>query len=223
MRLTRNAPRVLGRLSFLVRDYQAERAKLSLAALRVLGPDVALAMPEFVRMMKQGNVEVALRALQVVDSAGKAGVPVLLDVLTNRQAYANVYYLEVRWVIWGADGRFAVPALVSCLTNRSWGVAVVAARWLGKIRMEPEVVVPALASCLEAPDARVRIAAVQALGEFRAYARAAMPSVVRELSDPDNGIRAAATNCLYMMERTSMVVGWSVTSGFGVGMEVFEF
>jgi HEAT repeat protein len=94
----------------------------------------------------------------------------------------------------------AVGSLVSCLTNKSWGVAVVAARWLGRIRMEPEVVVPALTSCLDAPDARVRCGAVQALGEFRGDAQVATPSVVRELSDPDNEVRAAAANNLHRIE-----------------------
>jgi hypothetical protein len=200
VRLTMNARRLVGRDWTVFRDDGVERARLSLACLQRLGPDVGPAMPEFVKMMKQTNAEVAIRALQIVDSAGKAGIPVLLDVLTNRQAYGQVYYLEGAMGHLGVDGHFAVPALVNCLTNESWGVVAVAARWLGRIRMDPEVVVPALTSCLDAPDARVRYAAIQALGEFRGYARVAMPSVVRELSDPDNEIRAAATNCLYMME-----------------------
>ena len=201
VRFTMTARRVTGRFWVLVRDDRMERARLSLAALRVLGPDVNPAMPEFVKMMKQTNPEVAFRGLQVVDSAGLAGIPVLMDVLTNRQAYVQVHYLEGAMGHLGTDGHFAVPALVDCLTNKSWGVSAVAARWLGRIRMDPEVVVPALAGCLDAsPDARVRYAAVQALGQFSGYARVAMPSVVLELSDPDNGIRAAASNCLHMIE-----------------------
>jgi HEAT repeat protein len=157
-------------------------------------------MPEFVRMLKHTNAEVTFRALQVVDLAGKAGVPVLLDVLTNRQAYVQVYYLESAMGHLGTDGHFAVPPLVNCLTNKSWGVAVVAARWLGRIRMEPEVVVPALTGCLDAADARVRLASIQALGEFRGDAETATPAIARELSDPDNGIRAAARSALLRIE-----------------------
>jgi HEAT repeat protein len=157
-------------------------------------------MPELVKMMKQTNTVLATRALMVVDRAGKAGIPVLLDVLTNRQAYVGVLYLEGAMGQLGTDGQFAVPALVSCLTNKNWGVAVIAARWLGRIRMEPEIVVPALASCLDAPDARVRSAAIQALGEYRMRAQWAIPSLVRELSDPDNEIRAVARNSLDSIE-----------------------
>ncbi|HTL16220.1 MAG TPA: HEAT repeat domain-containing protein [Patescibacteria group bacterium] len=199
-RLARSMPPLFRRFPFLVKNKQLERARLSLAALQMLGPDVAAAMPQFVEMMKQTNAEVALRALQVVDSAGKAGIPVLLDVLTNRQSYVQVYYLEGAMGRLEADGHFAVPPLVNCLTNQNWGVVVVAARWLGRIRMEPEVVVPALANCLDASDSRVKCAVMQALGEFRTDAAVALPSLIRELNDPDNEVRAAARNALRRVE-----------------------
>jgi len=200
VRLTSIAPRVPKRLWFLFKDKRADRAALSLTCLQILGPDVSTAMPELVRLMKQTNTVVANRALQVVDTAGKAGIPALLDVLTNRQAYVQIHYLEGCMGRLGPDGHYAVPPLLNCLTNGNWGVAVVAARWLGRVRMEPEMVVPALMTCLEAPDARVRCAAVQALGEFRGFARVAEPSLVREESDLDSGIRQAATNALQMIK-----------------------
>jgi HEAT repeat protein len=124
-------------------------------------------MPELVKLMKQTNAFVPVRALMVVDSAGVAGIPALLDVLTNRHAYSQVSYLEGCMGQLGTDGHYAVPPLLNCLTNGNWGVAVVAARWLGRIRADRELVVPALMTCLDGPDARVRCAAVQALGEFR--------------------------------------------------------
>jgi HEAT repeat protein len=137
----------------------------------------------------------------VVDSAGKIGIPVLVDVLTNRLSYPQVYYLEGAMGRLGPDAHLAVPSLVGCLTNRSWGVVVVAARWLGRIRMDPEVTVPALARCLDSPEARVRCAAMQALGQFRTDAAAAIPAVARELNDPDNDVRAAAENALRSIEQ----------------------
>lgn len=200
VRLSMIARRVGGRFWVLLRDERVERARLSLACLQMLGPDVSPVMPELVKMLKQTNAVVAVCALQVVDWAGKAGIPVLLDVLTNRHAYVGVYYLESAMGHLGPDGHFAVPPLLSCLTNKNWGVAVVALKWLGRIKLEPEVVVPALASCLEAPDARVKYAALQALGEFGDDARVVIPSIVRELSDPDNDVRSAANYCLHRIE-----------------------
>jgi|SRR5581483_2852049 len=200
-RLARNVPWVFARFRFLFTDNQAERAMLSQECLSMLGPDVAPAIPELVKMMKQTNAVVPTRALQVVDSAGKVGIPVLLDVLTNRQSYPQVYYLEGAMGRLGPDGHFAVAPLVGCLTNKNWGVVVVAARWLGRIRMDPEVTVPALARCLDAPEGRVRCAAMQALGQFRSDAAAAIPSVVRELTDPDNDARAAAESALRCIEQ----------------------
>ena len=200
VRFTMTVRRVVGRFWVLFRDPRMERARISLACLQMLGPDVRPVMPELVKMMKQTNVVVAVRALQIVDGAGKAGIPALLDVLTNRQAYVGVYYLETAMGHLGPDGHFAVPPLLSCLTNKNWGIAVVAAKWLGRIRLEPEVVVPALAKCLDAPDARVRSAVLQTLGEFGTDAQAAIPAIVRELSDPDNDIRSAANNCLRRIE-----------------------
>lgn len=200
VRLTMAARRVVGRFWVLFRDERMERARISLACLQMLGPDVSPVMPELVKMMKRTNVIVAVRGLQIVDFAGKAGIPVLMDVLTNRQAYVGVFYLESAMGHLGADGHFAVPPLLGCLTNKNWGVAVVAAKWLGRIKMEPEVVVPALARCLEAPDARLRYAVLQTLGEFGTDAQAVIPSVVRELSDPDNDVRSAANYCLHRIE-----------------------
>jgi hypothetical protein len=192
---------------FLLKDKRVERAMLSLTCLQMLGPDVSPAMPELVRLMKQTNAVVANRALMVVDSAGRAGIPVLLDVLTNRQAYVQIHYLEGCMSHLGVDGHYAVPALLSCLTNGNWGVATVAARWLGRIRTDPEMVVPTLATCLDAPDSRVRYAAIQALGEFRGFARVARASLVREQGDPDNGIREAATNAIHMIEADFLFQG----------------
>jgi HEAT repeat protein len=200
VRLERIVPRS-ARLGFLFTDERAERAMLSEECLSMLGPDVAPAMPELVKMLKQTNAVSPTRALQVVDSVGKVGIPVLLDVLTNRQSYPRVYYLEGAMGRLGPDGHFAVPPLLACLTNRNWGVVVVAARWLGRIRMDPEVTVPALASCLDAPEARVKCAALQALGQFRADAAGAIPFVARELNDPDNDVRAAAQNALRCIEQ----------------------
>jgi hypothetical protein len=202
VRLTSNAPRFVGPFWFLLGDQQMERARLSVMCLRVLGPDVSPAMPELVKMMKQTNAVVAIRALQVVDSAGLAGIPVLLDVLTNRQAYNQDGAFGVAGTMGqlGIDGHFAVPALLTCLTNKDASVASIAAALLGTIRLKPQTVVPALIGCLDAPDVRVRYAAVRALAEFRTYAQVAIPSVVRELSDPDGAIRAQATNSLYLIE-----------------------
>src|SRR5262249_38978720 len=84
VQLVNIAPRVVKRVWFLRRDKQNERAMLSLECLQMLGPRVSPALPELARLMKQTNAVVAVRALMIVDSAGKAGIPVLLDVLTNR-------------------------------------------------------------------------------------------------------------------------------------------
>ena len=201
-RLARSVPRVFAGFSFLFRDSQEERAELSQKCLCKLGPDVSPAIPELVKMMKQTNGLAPVRALLVVDSTGLAGIPVLLDVLTNRQVYGQdrAYMLRGTMSHLGPDGHYAVPGLLTCLTNKDTEVAATAATLLGQVRMEPELAVPALLSCLDSPDPQMRYAAVRALGEFRGYARVAIPFVVRTFSDPDNGIREAATNALQMIE-----------------------
>jgi hypothetical protein len=180
------------------RDTRFELARASIRGFEVLGVDARPAVPDLVLLTKGTNVHVALRALVSIEATGQAGIPVVFDILTNRQAYCadSVFSLLGTMRHLGTSVDLVIPGLVECLRSPSPGSAAMAAALLGQISKRPDIVVPALARCVEAPDEDVRYCAVYSLGRFRESARSAIPSLVLALNDSAVGVRREATNGL---------------------------
>jgi hypothetical protein len=180
------------------RDTRSELARASIRGFEVLGVDATPAVPDLVRLTKGTNVHVALRALTSIEATGQAGIPVVFDILTNRQAYCadSVFSLLGTMSNLGTNADLVIPGLVVCLRNPSPRTAAMAAVLLGQIGKRADIAVPALARCVEAPDEGVRYCAVYSLGRFRESARSAVPALVLALSDSALGVRCEATNGL---------------------------
>jgi HEAT repeat protein len=93
----------------------------------------------------------------------------------------------------GARGRespAAARALISCLDDHPFDIAVAAAETLSESGMEPELVVPFLIDWLKVP--RLRLYALVCLVDYGECARAAEPALRKYLGGPDDeAVRAA--------------------------------
>jgi hypothetical protein len=174
------------RLWPLVRDRGEDRAGLVITAFAALGDQSGPALPELTQLMKGTNFRPAFLALNAVDASGAVGVPVLLDVLTNRGAYNGQRGFSVLGTMshLGTNAYVAVPTLVDCLTNANPQVAGTAAVLLGAIGVEQDV------------DKEMRCRALFALGRFGERARPELPSLLQAMRDDDGSVREAATNAV---------------------------
>jgi hypothetical protein len=181
-----------------LRDTRSELARASIRGFEVLGADGGPAIPDLVRLTKGTNVHVALRALMCIEATGEAGIPIVFDVLTNRQAYCadSVFSLMGTMSCLGTNVELVIPGLVECLRNPNPRAAAMGAVLLGQIGKRPEIVVPALERCFGAQDEGVRYCAVYTIGGFHESARSAVPALIRAMSDSAAPVRNAATNSL---------------------------
>jgi HEAT repeat protein len=90
----------------------------------------------------------------------------------------------------GRESPAAARALIDCLDDHPFEIAVGAAQSLSESRLEPELVVPILRGWLDVPD--LRLPAIVCLAEYGERARAAEPALRKYLGGPqDKVIRAA--------------------------------
>jgi hypothetical protein len=174
------------------------RAGEAMWAFEKLGPQASPAIPGLVTLMGSTNIYVANAALYALDVIGKDAIPVLLGVLTNRQAYRVHPELPIAAVMrnLGTNSNLVVPVLIECLTNKDSEVAANAAVLLGGIRGDADRVVPALANTVAATNEHVRYCAVYAIRRFGDRGRPGVPALIHALDDPARTVRAAATNTL---------------------------
>jgi hypothetical protein len=135
--------------------------------------------------------ETSERACYALRHFGAPGVPYLLQLLTNHQ---HVIAADVLGCM-GADAFPAIPALIQSLHSAKRGLPVTAARALGRLQQEPDLVVPALTAYLtNTTTSPARAIAITALENFGTNAVFAASSVRPLLADPDASVRNAATN-----------------------------
>lgn len=183
-------------------DTRQTLADASLHGFYVLGPRGSAAIPELTQLMRATNCYIAMRALVCVEYTGAAGIPVVLDVLTNRQGYCpdNVFSLFGTMQYLGTNANLIIPGLIDCLRLVDGRPAANAAILLGEIKRQPATVVPALVRSAKDSDQDVRYCAIHSLGRFQGEARAAVPTLLDCLRDPVLDVREVATNSLYIIE-----------------------
>ena len=191
--LAARAERVSTRVAGMIEDRRSDRANRATWFFYELGPKASPALPELARLLKSSDRRVVQRAIMAVDATGIAGVPLLLDVLTNRQAYVEQDLWPGIMRGLGTNAARVVPVLIDCLksgeSELAWRSAVV----LGGMGTETNRVVHALAESTQDTNGRVRYCAVYALRNFSEEARPALPALLRALEDPDESVRDAAT------------------------------
>jgi HEAT repeat protein len=166
-----------------------------------LGAQGSPAIPDLVRLMKEGSTHVAGAAAYVLGGVGEAAVPVLLEVLTNRTAYPRLETVRLGTMIRRPleNGALLVPVLVSYLTNQDAQLRGNAATALGCLRAAPGTAVPGLAGLVTDGDKNVRYRAINALAQFGADAHPAATALLAALKDSDGAVVAAAKNALWQI------------------------
>jgi len=185
-----------------------------------LGAEAAApAVPDLERLMNDRKAPpiAQARAAWVLANLGSNGLPALLAVITNQASTAK--RVEAISLIGGTPAcRLgqgpAVPVLIDCLKDRDVYVAGQAARALGQMGLEPELVVPALASSLKDPRAEVREEAVRALMGYR---ERAVPALLEAQAGATNEFRKLIAGTLeYIATNASKTNGVPVVLTNGV-------
>lgn len=167
-----------------------ERHRMAIKGCQALGPLARPAIPALIGFLN--NAEIANEAaysLVVIDE----GIFPLTRAVTNENYEAAVRSAAAARL---ASGRYdemtAVGALLRSLQDQNPEVSSQAARALGVINKEPDLVVPALTEKLNNSSALVRRESAGALGRFGPRARSALPLLLKTSEDGDRIVRQEA-------------------------------
>jgi hypothetical protein len=176
-------------------DAPGLRSARAMRAFEILGPQARAAVPDLVRIAKNGRAD-TLPALKALGYVGADALPALLAFAGDKTFKYRVAAIEaigqVRYL--GTNAHSTVLCLTNCLEDQDIdiNVAVEAAVVLGGLGIESEISVPAFAQCLHSRDAALRCLGVMGLEKFSESARSAVP----DLQDTDDYVRSCATIAL---------------------------
>jgi HEAT repeat protein len=175
-----------------------ERARSTVWAFKVLGPDARPIVPDLAHLMDNPKPTVSRLARQALDNLGGAALPPLLAAAASGR-FTNRLTL-ISWIQHapnlGASAALAMPLLMQCASNEDLFIAMEATGTLGHFCFDSEKVVPVLIGRLDDSRYEVRLAAAGALVTFREDALPAVPALLRTLNDSDISVRDAAKRAL---------------------------
>jgi len=151
-----------------------------------------------IKLLKDDSVNVRLAAFNGLVEGGKAGVPVLIQLLGDQNTQTRVSAAHYLAQI-GSDARRAVPALAKALGDRDPEVRYYAADALHDIGRLAKPAVPALIKSLQDKNSRVRYTAASALGRIGRDARTAIPALGVALKDSEPYVRIYAAESLWKL------------------------
>ncbi len=181
---------------------QSENVSVATTALRCLvmlsGPDndiVRGAVPRLVGALADLQPDVRNEAAMTLVDIGPDIVPEVSVAFASPTPLVRLKACEIMAAI-GPAAKSAVPALVDRLQDENELVIRAAARALGRITAQPDIVLPAVQSLLKHPAVSVRITALRAIGEYGTDAVVAVPSALSFLTDQSPVLRASAAEAL---------------------------
>ena len=181
---------------------EAKHSMLACIGFQILGRQAKPAIPELIELAKDPKSPLgSYLAVSVLLTFRKDAIPGLLAILGNPQGTAwwpvmDHFRYGVRARDLGTNANTAVEILLRFLKDRNGTVRTAAARALGNLALQPEVVIPALAKSAEDSEWMVRARSVEALANFGELARPVTPIFLHALNDPDSQVRREATNTL---------------------------
>jgi hypothetical protein len=172
------------------------RASRAIWGFMILGPKASPAVPDLVRVARNGNGWSAKAATAALGYLGKDALQPLLTLAGDRgfqcHGEAMVAIGEMRYL--GTNAHPAVVFLLQMLKDPADEVG--AADILGRLGLESELTVPALAEYLQSTDPARRMWGAISLGRFGERARGTVPELTKVLNDPNDNVRSQATNAL---------------------------
>ncbi|MEB3292145.1 MAG: HEAT repeat domain-containing protein [Synechococcales bacterium] len=176
-----------------VLDELGQRVGLSAETLRKTQIEQRIA--RLAPKLRDGVLEIRLRAIRELGELGSAARPVLSALLKEFHDSDWRIRQEVARAIgeMGAEARSAIPTLVDRMRDPDRRVATESIAALGKLGT---VAIPALISALESKTAYVRSCAAWVLADFEDNARMAVPVLTKMLKDEDWQVRWVAAYTL---------------------------
>jgi HEAT repeat protein len=184
-----------------LQDRSDTLAHSATSALILLGPKAEEAVPGLAIIMNdQRRPSAARRAGTALSVLGRKLLAADMALMTNRFDDLRREGVVNAGTYFGDRLAPAVPAIIQCLRDTNYLVAVDAARVLSTARAEPKLVVPALMKHFNDERVGVRVSAIQGIWEFGAQARPAVPALVALLKDPDRRISNLAADALKIID-----------------------
>jgi hypothetical protein len=176
------------------------RADYSMTAVRALGTNADVAIPELARLAgRSGQEASAARAIfSLAYTARPTAIPPLVTLLKSRDVKVRQWAI-IALAHAGPVARSEWPAVLECLKDTDQFVAATAAGILGDWKSSPEIVVPVLIDALTKPrfnvNAVVQVVTI-AIANYGPEAKSAVPVLRKLLESPDDKIRQDATDIL---------------------------
>lgn len=168
-------------------------------AFEILGERARDAIPELIRVAKDGNQLSAFKALMALSCLGQDALSPLLAFASDRSFKWRMQAISVLGEMAGRGGgpaHAAVVCLIEHLKESDPKIVCAAANALGALNLEDEISVPPLADLLQSTDEGIRESGLANLGRFGVRARPALPQVLAALKDSNGDVRRSATNAL---------------------------
>jgi len=167
-----------------------------------LSPFVKGMLPTMRAGLKDPNVRVRLFALDAIEQAGEAAVPLLTDVV----AALGDTDPFVRWAaarclqgLAPREPQQVVPALARLIGERDVGVRLAAIRALTAYKADAVSTLPALIAQLRHADSNLRVAVITLLNQFGEAAAPAVPVLIENLGHQDPDLRRSAAEALGLL------------------------
>jgi len=195
----------LARKQALLRLYfrtAEERHRVAIKGCRALGPLARPAIPALIGFLNNPDTaNEAAYSLAVIDE----GIFPLTRAVTNRNYEATIRSAAVARLAAGQyDEATTVAALLIALQDANPEVSSRAARALGRINKEPNLVLPALMESLTNSSSLVRRESAGALGRFGPRAQSALPMLLKASEDSNRTVRQEAAAALKAITQTGV-------------------
>jgi HEAT repeat protein len=133
---------------------------------------------------------------------GLPGVQILFVPADGRRGQAVESLAEM-----GPRAKAAIPDLIKAVKGNDSVVRGPAARALGQIHSEPDVIIPLLMDCLDSPLEGVPEGAAGGLGEFGPLAKVAIPKLIEMLKVREKDLHAAVQLALKKIDPEATTQG----------------
>jgi len=169
-------------------------------AFLALGPQAAPAIPELVRLSRDGSTENSrLAAISVLEVLGKDGLKAMLEIVSDPahpQREDAIIEIGMMHDEVETECRTAIPILMKCLNEHDPKIISSAAITLGELGFEAGTVVPALTNLMRHTNVQIRASVIHAFQSWPDAGALYAPTLITAITDADMEVRQAATNAL---------------------------
>ena len=144
------------------------------------------------------NHQTAIAGFATLGPAAKPAVPMLIQMLTNQEAFVRVNAAGALGAMRSA-AREVVPALASSLNDTNYDVRVSAIYALGQIGEPQDLVAAVLLRELQQPNQRIRFVTMNALGSLTNQAEIIVPELLK-IFDSDSRMRYTVIESLKRLD-----------------------